>query len=410
MGWTNPRQTSLTIYDSNGNVIISLNGIPGADGNFIQITDSSGNVVASISQDGSGSFNNVNVGGDLTIDGVDYNDAQALLPQGLIAYGLWTTASATTTAELGVFEISFIADPTRLYEVAMSTWIESAVANDNVVCRLRDGGASQPVLASPQLIKLGGVQVVGGRLDESRHFSDVFAFTAGLHRILFTVALDNGTGPAFVPAAAVTPTLVTVTDIGSLAAGNLTNIAVANNGSGGGGSPITNQTKTYTATWSRSYNASGSANSGSSATYCYQGDDELGDTNRKSLIGFNFAAIEADLVGATIISCTLTLDYLHWWFNAGGTAIIGTHNSSASSGPGTYPSGNVNANRIQQSGWPNPGKQTVNLGTTIGGEFKSGATRGIALGPGPSSSRTYYGYAGGFGASSPPVLTIKYTS
>lgn len=168
--------------------------------------------------------------------------------------------------------------------------------------------------------------------------------------------------------------------------------------------PATKTTKVYKATWSQSYNANGTQTSGSDATHCYQGDDHKGDGNRKSMIGFNYSQIESDLSGKTIISCTLFLHYEHWYWNSGGTAVIGYHASTTSS-PTSF-SGNTN--RVQSSGWPNPGSRTVSLGTAIGKLFQSGGAKGITLGPGPSSLQTYYGYASGFGHSSPPVLTIVY--
>lgn len=168
-------------------------------------------------------------------------------------------------------------------------------------------------------------------------------------------------------------------------------------------------TKTYNATWSQSYLHTGAQTSGSDSTHCYQGDAGDGQGVRFSLIGFNYTAIEADLAGATINSCSLKLNYEHWWYGAGGTAKIGTHSSTTSS-PTTYPSGSVIGNRVTVSGWPNPGQKTVSLGTTIGQNFRDSTARGIAIGyNGMSTSRTYYGYASGFGHSKPPVLTIVYT-
>jgi hypothetical protein len=179
-------------------------------------------------------------------------------------------------------------------------------------------------------------------------------------------------------------------------------------GGGGGVIPIPpggSITKTYACTWSQSYTAGGSSTSGGSSTFAYQGDDGLGDGNRKSLLGFDYATIQADTLGHVIVSCTLTIKYLHWWYSSGGTAIFGTHHSTTSS-PSTYPSTSVN--RLSSPSWATNATKTINLGTDIGTEFQNGTTTGIAVGPGPTGKRIYYAYAAGFGHSSPPVLTITY--
>lgn len=176
--------------------------------------------------------------------------------------------------------------------------------------------------------------------------------------------------------------------------------------SGGGGDTTTTYSKSYVANWSRTYTGAGNA-----ATWhgsdCYQGYVDGGNGNYRSLIGFDDERIRSDTAGAEILSCKVKLYYRHWYKNSGGTAIIGTHGYD--SRPSTWSNGSVKQDRVRSSGWPKPGSRTVNLGTTIGNEFRTGSAKGIALGPGPSSSTTYYGEARGAGSGSlTPVLYITY--
>lgn len=162
-------------------------------------------------------------------------------------------------------------------------------------------------------------------------------------------------------------------------------------------------TKTYYATWSRSYDGDGGTTWDDSA-YCYQGyyDGNRGLT--RSLVGFNYNAIKADLVGATIKSCKFTARNEHWYYNAGGTAYLGTH--TYSSKPSTWSTGSVAENRLHTS-WGLGATKTVELGVTIGNEFKAGTTKGVAFGP-PPYGLSYYGYFRGATQSGKPYLTITY--
>jgi hypothetical protein len=168
-------------------------------------------------------------------------------------------------------------------------------------------------------------------------------------------------------------------------------------------------TRTYYASWSRTYNNKGGNEYDSwYGTEAHQGQYSGG--NERSLIG-GFAAQDGgtpatDLVGATPTGASIRLTYFHWWSNAGGTAVIGTH--SYASAPSSYST--QNPDRWESGGWPRGGTRTIDLGAGVCGEFQSGATRGIMLGPGPSSSTQYYGKAYGAGTGVyVPVLTLTYT-
>jgi hypothetical protein len=171
--------------------------------------------------------------------------------------------------------------------------------------------------------------------------------------------------------------------------------------------PVTRTyTKAYSATWSRTYDGD-LTTTWDDSKYCYQGYYSSDRGNTRSLVGFDYAQIAADLSGATINSCKLTVRGAHAYYNSGYTLEWGTHNYTAK--PGSWNSANVHENRGSLAGLAAGETATINLGTAIGGEFKSQTSRGISFGPGPSTSLTYYGYLYGYGLSNRPILTINYT-
>lgn len=163
--------------------------------------------------------------------------------------------------------------------------------------------------------------------------------------------------------------------------------------------------KTYYATWSRTYDGS-DATTWDDAPECYQGYWSGTRGNTKSLVGFNWAAIKADLAGATVKSVKATLTNKECYGFGGTTVYVGTH--IYASKPATWNSANVSARIVAAThGY---GKQvTVELGTQAGIEFKSGYRKGIAIGPPTSTSQYYYSKYWGATQSGKPYLTITYT-
>lgn len=160
-------------------------------------------------------------------------------------------------------------------------------------------------------------------------------------------------------------------------------------------------TKSVAASWSATYRADGSKRTDESDIY--QGYNSSYQGNQKSLIYFNLGSIPA---GATCVSATLYLYANHWYNNSGGTAVIGTHNKTSE--PSSWSATGTNSDRLRYAWNTKTGGRNISLGTTIGNEFLSGSTKGIMIGPGASTSSTYYGYFEDAG-SYKPTLTIKYT-
>jgi hypothetical protein len=169
---------------------------------------------------------------------------------------------------------------------------------------------------------------------------------------------------------------------------------------------VTTYKKNYYATWSRSYDGS-NATRYDDPPRLYQGASlESGDTNgnQRSLIGFNWNAINADLKGASVLGATVTLYAQHWWYYAGGTAYLGTHTKTSK--PGSYDNSGVER-RWKQSKWPRSAWRTVNIGAAGGVLFQKGTAKGIIVGWGDNNHETY-GYFAGATTSQRPYLTITY--
>jgi hypothetical protein len=390
----------LQLYNADGDLTLNLTADL-TQPNFIAILDPNGDTVSSMDALGNISGVILTASDDILLDGDSLGDRINNLGQGIVAYGRWTTATSPAGTETGIFEISFVADSTRLYRISIASRTTSSVTTDSVVIRLRDGGDSLPSVSSPSILSGSRSGVVGTALSV-----DSATFTDGLHRLILTYGRSSGSGNVNVLATPDTPCIAIIEDIGPA---TVDNTAVANDGgiSGSDVTPVTTYTKTYKATWSGTYDGGSDL-----VTYynneAHQGYYDSSVGNRRSLVGFNSTQIKGDLAGATIKSIKLTAYAMHWYNNSGGTAVIGTH--TYTSRPSSWSSSRVNDNRQQSASWPKPGKRTVTLSASFGTDFKSGAATGIAFGPGPSTSHTYYGKFSGYDAgSNAPTLTITYT-
>lgn len=168
---------------------------------------------------------------------------------------------------------------------------------------------------------------------------------------------------------------------------------------------VTTYKKTYYATWSRAYDGS-NATRYDDPPRLYQGASlESGDTNgnQRSLIGFNWNAINADLKGASVLGATVTMYAQHWWYYAGGTAYLGFHTHTSK--PSTFSSST--SRKWKQTKWPRSAWRTVNIGAAGGVLFQKGTAKGISVGWGDNDHETY-GYFAGATTSQRPYLTITY--
>lgn len=233
-------------------------------------------------------------------------------------------------------------------------------------------------------------------------------FPPGIHRYLLSLRRLQGTGQGqfSVGGGLYNAITLTVEDLGEV----VPDTGQVN--SGGGGTTVRKTyTREYWATWGTSYRADGTSFNADDSLYQGYYSDENG--NVESWIGFDFAQIQSDLLGATVEKFEVWLYFNHWYNTAGGTAVLGTHasdfNTFGDVGP-VFDSGIRTADRVKMPNWPFPGGKWVDLGRLIGEEFQAGTSTGIVLGPGEDNSTLYYGRVSDVNSGDvQPKLRIKYT-
>jgi hypothetical protein len=341
----------LQIFDENGDLTVNLTA-DDDEPNFIAITQGLENTVASIDQDGNISGQTITAAEDIIIAGDSFlDDLYDPLPKGIVAYASWNSTQnggvsytgAGANTEKGFLELPFLAQAGRRYKVTATSQVLSSVVDEEYSFFLRDGGTDTPTLSSTNLTR---AEIAGGSEAFAVDLQMVYVseFTAGVHRLLWTFLGADGTMRIHL---ANRPAFFMVEDTGSSVL--VTDTPTINDGSGGAAPPVSNYTTDFFATWYQTYKETGAQKTDTTAN---QGYYSSSDGNQRSLVGFDYAAIQAALSGATITSIKLTAYAEHWYLNAGGTAVIGTH--SYTSKPSTWADGSVNQNRQTSSGWPKP--------------------------------------------------------
>lgn len=381
------------------------------NGGELIINDANGSTVASVNNQGVASFQDLTVVNSPTIAGKDFQtEIIDPLPRGLKAYGFDTSYNipVNSTVERGLIEIAANL-PNRNYQLygQANASIAGGAGNSigiNIRYTYSAGGTpTKPNLTSTLLFQTNREynQLFVNQKQEILINTDL---AAGNYRFLLSIGRSTGTGAYNTITTAVTPIFFSVIDNGPAGL----NTGILNDGSGGASAPVQTYTKNYMPLWSRSYNGNGSPGSFTFGNSIYQGYNQSdGNGVRKSMVGYDWATIQADLSGASIQNVKWTAYFAHWYNNSGGTANIGYHNYAGGSAPGSYSTVGV---IYASTGWPKPGLRSVDLTSTgLGGLLQMGAAKGITLGDGATTSATYYGYANGAALSNPPYLTITYT-
>ena len=361
-----------------------------------------------------GSFDTLSANDEFYYKGTKLSDLLSNKPDGVVAFapsipGFRSFASAATTHKL-MTQLSFTYRAGRRYailvdpfswncnaaglQVAVSVFYKASSAGN---CVTTDpnfqidfdtsaySGDSQTLCG-----KLVDVEWPGSFVD-GNNYNLAFSFwtnTAG-----FTINLPNGT-PQFA-----------VYDMGPTPVTNYVDLY-----SGGGIQPTFHALQ-EAAFDSQSYMGNGVASWGSGGVgqNLYQGEDVTfpsnGNWRSYALFAAAGGAGTAQLAGVPLSSftyCDVYLYFYHWYFNAGGSAVIGyttdtSINHSVEVGGGAY-------NQFTDSNWPrNAGIWVSLLGMpNVMAAINAGTFHGIILGPGPNTNATYYGFAGGHASPNPP--------
>lgn len=395
-----------------------------------------------IARDGSAEFRNVTIGGTaytidnegnaavetlevntaITLAGEDLAARLDALPRGCLAVGNssdWTVDSASTSSTTSLLVARFDFGPLyddRVYRYHLEYELVGTVAGDVFRTTIRyttDG--TNPATTSGILD--GGEQRItipaGKRVRVQ--VNSVWRPSApyDVMKSAVVIARASGTGTALVELSDPNTSLrASMEDVGlrSIATENAQLTQKSKASGVPDPDPVSTYTKTYNATWSRSW-------TGSDSTYETNGTLAQGyntyytpNGNMKSWIGFDYSQIQSDLTGATVKKVEVYLYFWHWYSAAGGTAVLGYHNSTATSAP-SYDASKDAVDEERVSGWGrNVGKwvDITSSGLFTADGWRTGAHRGIVIGPGPSTSTTYYGKAYGNTESNEPKLRITY--
>jgi len=247
-----------------------------------------------------------------------------------------------------------------------------------------------------------------GSYNTTGFYNDIRTFTPGTHRLLWCFGCLNTDATL---RGADGPSQFFIEDMGDVSL--FQNTGYANDGGGTTSAPDDsgNFATIYNATWTRSYIGDNSYRPSYAINErCYHGRYDSNYGQQKSLIGFDYNGIASDLSGATIAKIEVYLYSDHWFYDAG-AVLIGTHNHTSI--PSTWNSGNVDMNsgqgRVVVDDWPTGAGYWIEIPVGIASEFLSGTSRGVALGPAPTTEQGYYGYFRGGTSGNCPKLRITYS-
>ncbi|MCY0929487.1 hypothetical protein OTB20_25455 [Streptomyces sp. H27-H1] len=384
----------VRLFDADGEESISLvTGKP----QYLTITND-GVPVATINENGHASFNDLSVAGQLTIKGERLEAQLVDLARGVVAIHSTTQGvEAAMGAETGYIELPVRIESDRQYRIVVDAYLDPSAGNGEHILFLRDGGTGEPTVTSRQIQSI--IVPAGGGWQRVRleHTCSGASLGAGTHRLLSTFLWRWGAagGTVSMFGGGEYPAVMYVEDVGKAIAST----GELNRGTSGGGTDPTKPAtqryeKTYGASWSGTY-TNRSGYSSYHGNQMLQGYYSSTNGTTASLVGFP-TALTTDLSGAKIEKVMMYLYFEHWYFAAGGSAVIKPHGHT--SRPGSFGSDSAS---MTVSWRRNEGKW-IDITSLF-----DASKKGIALDPNTTSS-TYYGRAHGVGQQYPPQLKVTY--
>ncbi len=427
--------TRTVIDPESGEQMLTSLGPSGAD--VLTVTDPTNRTTAQLDgATGQLTVQAMDVAGELTVSGEALGTLFGARGRGLIAYGDVGSNGPEATGECGWFETTVQMQAGRMYLILSSdiyTLLSDISATWSVLLRTTFDG-STPTITSQQIAAVRG-----------RHWPEeaVPAVLSRLHRadrtetwrILLcyrplgvpagTTIKGRATGIALRAA-------VMVYDIGPI-------IAETNQLNSGGSTTIVGGTATtptgtkqqykyeYPMTWLASFRGDGSLRT--DTTDGLQGYSKFasGNGNQMAWIGgymrdsngdgtldrTPFVDMGSNDGKTTVDKVEAYLYYNQWYFDSGGTSVIGVH--KAANKPSAHDGSLDNVDEKRVSGWPKPGGKWVEIPSVHWQAWHTGDVRGIVIGPGPTNEGEFYGRingAEGTSASKPsgtPAVRITYT-
>lgn len=165
--------------------------------------------------------------------------------------------------------------------------------------------------------------------------------------------------------------------------------------------PEVSASSVYTSVGTATFQSDGTNRS--DGTRMYQGYFDSTNGNQYSMCLMPYATMVSDLAGATINTVELFLDNDHWYLNAGGIAIIGTHAQTSLSGSHVY---SQVTSDLSDNHWDKGQAEYIYIAEVIAERIRDGLATGFTLGKGYTNSSNYYGY---FKGGTSPKLRVTYT-
>lgn len=397
----------LRLFNTNGDEVVAL---VANRANYFTVTSPDGETLASIDDEGGGSFvttsiDGVDSDGDGTPDsgfqiyGTEYMEwldrrGRGVLPDGY-ALRVDTPTSYATTTMTKYLELQFMAPKGRTLRVDVpSFYLGSSIAGSSMLSYLfveYDGtavtttstqvGSTRTHAATANAYRTGGIT----------YHMRTGDWTSDREVRLLLCFVSEGSGNCRPIAASGYPIEIIVTDVGPHVVDSGIDYSLP--------SPPTTR-KTYTTTWKstgyRTWTGSGSVSYGA-GTDIKQGYESVEGDCKGIWI---FPSVTSALSGATVIKVEAYLYANMWYYNSGGTGLIKVHGSASL--PSVVP---TLTTALSSANWPKPGGRWVTLPSSLYAGFKSGTYKGVGVGPAGTTNKLYYGRFNGAGAQ----LRITYT-
>lgn len=379
---------------------------------YFAVTRSDGTPVATISQNGDISGQNVYANEGLYYKGYDILDILGDIPRGVVARGTYDFGGNGAAGNkligasswYGVITTSFIPEANRTYQIVFRRPMLAFASGGESQWAFRYRWVSQTDTSAPTQANttLWDQYIITSPGPGSWH-NDVLVAnldtgTANIGKrlqILITTWCGPSTNTSYFRMFSWAG--LTITDMGSTSPEPVYHTSAGGSQWSKPADPPPPVRQKYT----KQYKCSNSMNyQGNNSQYAWntgkmiQGPSPAGVGNTKS-IGI-FPNWQGDISGATINNVRVIFNFEHWYYNAGGTARIGVHGHTGI--PGTFSHAGVVAT---SANWPKPGSRWVTLPSSTYGGFANGSYRGVSLeGDG---TYTTYGY------SVRPTIEITYT-
>lgn len=370
---------------------------------ILTITDPNGLLVTNISQQGTASFNSLNIpvrtldgSGNLVsgavIYGTEFTDHLNTRARGVIAWGSPSSAVTCNTSEKAVVHTQAEIKKNRLYKSTVSGAFKTSNAYGDVAFVVRKQNGSKATTSSSVLKFVGGFAYNSNYNYPLPPLEGIFTSTIDQMVSLGLFAYAYNSGESVTIGEDVDLSIV---DIGPYTPNTAT--------------ISTSTTKqTYVSEWECSNSATytGANTLRSGITYLevgYVGYPTYGDQHAlclftaNAVVGETSSTIATATSGATITKAEVFLYAQDWYYNTGGTVQISVNTLTALAT--TTP----NTTKLVVPNWPKPAGVWVDITS-----LWSTSSRGIWLGKTSSSDLTYFGKFNSHAGPNKPRIRLTY--